>query len=89
MVRKCAETDDKVPTKPPVAMELRLQLRKAGRMAFVAHGEIGDGECPYDKGDNRRTAWFEGFFDARTRHRLSEKGIKLPEDDEDVAEAKA
>lgn len=48
-----------------------------GQKAWKDEGESGEGSCPYPSGgssnsgtSDRRTQWFNGYFDARTDDRL-------------------
>jgi len=61
----------------PFDTDTRAALQSEGRKAFVIFGEEGELECPYPIHDQRRTAWFEGYFEARTKERLRKKRIEI------------
>ncbi len=54
----------------PLDPDVSCAIRAEGRQAFERYGEAGVNQCPYPIRDNIRTAWFEGFLQARTNARL-------------------
>jgi hypothetical protein len=54
----------------PLDADVSSAIRCEGRQMFEQAGESGVDQCPYPIRDNRRTAWYEGYFEERTTARL-------------------
>jgi hypothetical protein len=56
--------------------DVSAAIQAEGREAYRRFGEAGEAACKYKVCDGRRTAWYTGYLNERTRARLARSGIE-------------